>query len=372
MLKGIRIIDFSNYLPGPYATLRLAELGAEVIKVEPPNGDPARHLGVKKEGTGIIYLANNRQKKSITLNLKEEAGRDIALQLIQAADVVLESFRPGVMKKLSLDYESVIKHKEDIVYCSLTGYGDNGHFSKLGSHDLNYMGVSGVLAQLKDGSGKPIHPSIQIADYMGGFAVTERILAGLVSKSLTGKGSYHCISIAEVLTSIMGNHLLIEKETGDLTGISLLNGKIISYAIYETKDSRYVTLAAGELKFWKNFCQAVGKDEWIAAHFSTAEENNPVYEQMKKLFKSRNLVEWIEFGQNVDCCLTPILEANELLEFSLFKEKSTVYTSNQGLLQVKMHGDIQVKQATPPPVSDEHKEVVLKGLLGAGEEQIGI
>ncbi|TCJ01311.1 CaiB/BaiF CoA transferase family protein [Cytobacillus praedii] len=360
MLDGIRIIDFTNYLPGPYATMRLAELGAEVIKIEPVKGDPARELGVKKDDTGIVFLANNRQKKSITLNLKEIEGRERALQLIKTADAVLESFRPGVMKKLGLDYERVITHKDDIVYCSLTGYGNAGTFSHLGGHDINFMAVSGVLSQLKDEYGKLVHPSIQIADYMGGMAASERILAGLVSKRLTGKGSYHCISIAETVASIMGIHLLIEQETGDQTGIKEINGKFVSYAIYETKDLRYVTLGAIETKFWFNFCQALGRDDWMNAHFSKAEMNNPVYMQVSDLFRSRNLAEWIEFGKKVDCCLSPVLEPNELQSFEPFNEKEIIFKTHTGSLSVKMHGDQKQNGASSPSLGEHTEEILSK------------
>ncbi|WP_102275113.1 CaiB/BaiF CoA transferase family protein [Cytobacillus massiliigabonensis] len=367
MLEGVRIIDFSNYLPGPFATMRLAELGAEVIKVEAIDGDPARRLGIKKNDTGIVFLANNRKKKSITLNLKEEAGKEQALQLIKTADALLESFRPGVMRKLGLDYKSVINHKEDIVYCSLTGYGEYGSFSHLGSHDLNYMGVSGVLSQLKDENGKPVHPSIQIADYIGGMAASERILAGIVSKPLTVRGSYHNISIAETVASIMGNHLLIQQETGDKTGIGELNGNLISYAIYETKDNRYVTLGALEPKFWLNFCHALGRDEWIKAHFSKAETNNPIYTQVRELFQSKNLAEWLEFGEKVDCCLAPVLEPNELYSFPPFQEKEIVYKDNFGSLSVKMHGDQKQNGASSPALGENMQEIAAELIRKASE-----
>ncbi|MFC0415061.1 CaiB/BaiF CoA transferase family protein [Cytobacillus solani] len=367
MLKGVRIIDFSNYLPGPYATMRLAELGAEVIKVEPIEGDPARHLGIKKDDTGIVFLANNRQKKSIALNLKEKEGIELALKLIETADAVLESFRPGVMKKLGLDYETVIKHKEDIVYCSLTGYGNAGSFSHLGSHDINYMGVSGVLSQLKDERGKPVHPSIQIGDYLGGMAASERILAGIVAKILTGKGSYHCISIAETVASIMGNHLLIAQETDDQTGIKELNGVLVSYAMYETKDHRYVTLGALEQKFWLNFCQALGRDEWINAHFSKAETNNPVFMQVCELFRSRELTEWMEFGKIVDCCLTPVLEPNELHSFAYFQEKEILWENNNESMYVKMHRNQKQNGASSPALGQNTKELVAELIRKASE-----
>lgn len=363
MLNGLKVIDFTNYLPGPYATLRLAELGAEIIKVEPPEGDPARHTGLSKQGNGLVFLANNRQKKSIILNLKEKEGYDNALKLITIADVVLESFRPGVMEKLGLGYEAVQKVKPDIVYCSISGYGQKGLLSKLGNHDLNYMALSGVLAQFKDKAGKPVHPSITVADYLGGFAANERILAGLVSRALTGKGSYHSISITDQLVSLLGNHVMVEKETGAGNGINVLNGGIVSYALYETSDGRFMSIGALEPKFWTNFCRAQGREEWIQAHFSTTDESNPVFQELTALFKSITFYEWIAFSQKVDCCLAPVLEIGELNNNPYFREKELIFPSSWGDYQVKMHSDLEQESIAPPPQKNEHKDEILNNIL---------
>ncbi|MED3624776.1 CaiB/BaiF CoA transferase family protein [Neobacillus thermocopriae] len=363
MLKGIRVIDFTNYLPGPFATLRLAELGAEIIKIEPPGGDPARHTGITKNGNGIIFQANNRQKKSMTLNLKHNEEVEIALKLISSADVVIESFRPGVMEKLGLGYEDAKKVKPDIVYCSITGYGQEGQLSTLGNHDINYMALSGILSQFKDKTGRPVHPSITLADYLGGFAANERILAGLVSRSLTGNGSYHSISITDQLVSLLGNHVMVEKELNQARGIPILNGSIISYALYETSDGRYMSLGALEPKFWQNFCQAHGREDWITEHFSKTEDTNPVFQEVTALFKSKTFYEWIEFAQKVDCCLAPVLEIGELQDNPYFKEKQLIFKSPWGDYQVKMHSDLPQKTLTPPPKKDEHKEEILENIL---------
>lgn len=363
MLQGIKVIDFTNYLPGPFATLRLAELGAEIIKVEPPGGDPARNTGISKQGNGIVFLANNRQKKSITLNLKEKEGLETALKLIATADVVIESFRPGVMENLGLGYEAVRKVKPDIVYCSISGYGQNGTLSKLGNHDINYMALSGVLAQLKDKTGKPVHPSITLADYLGGFAANERILAGLVSKALTGKGTYHSISITDQLVSLLGNHIMVEKETGEGTGINVLNGSIISYAIYETMDGRYMSLGALELKFWRNFCLTHGREDWVTAHFSNTVETNRVFREVTALFKSKTFYEWMEFAQKVDCCMAPVLEIGELSDHPYFKEKDLLFASSWGDCQVRMHSDVEQGTIAPPPKKGEHKNEILNNIL---------
>ncbi|MFL6555337.1 MAG: CaiB/BaiF CoA transferase family protein [Bacillus sp. (in: firmicutes)] len=363
MLKGVKVIDFTNYLPGPFATLRLAEMGAEIIKVEPPEGDPARNTGISKQGDGLVFLANNRQKKSITLNLKEKEGVETAHKLIANADVVLESFRPGVMEKLGLGYEAVQKVKPDIVYCSISGYGQKGLLSKLGNHDINYMALSGVLAQFKDQAGKPVHPSITVADYLGGYAANERILAGLVSRALTGKGSYHSISITDQLVSLLGNHVMVEKETGAGNGINVLNGSIVSYALYETMDGRYMSIGALEPKFWDNFCKANGREEWCQAHFSKTDEFNPVFQEITALFKNRTFSEWIDFTQKVDCCMAPVLEVGELEDHPFFQEKELIFTSSWGDCQVKMHSDLNKESMTPPPKLNEHKDEILNNTV---------
>ena len=363
MLNGIKIIDFTNYIPGPFATLRLSELGAEVIKVEAPEGDPARNTG-----KGYVYDAHNRGKKSIVINLKHEEGKRIALELIAGADSVIESFRPGVMEKLGLGYEAVSGINPGIVYCSLTGYGDSGAMSQFGSHDLNYMSLSGALSQLKDGSGRPIHPTNTFADYIGGMAASERILAGLVARGTTGRGSYHCISIVESMASLMANHVLIEKETGYPHGVSVLNGTTISYALYETKDGRHVSLGALEPKFWRNFCEALGREEWLQAHYSKPERSNQVYREMTDLFKSKTLSEWSEFAMRVDSCLAPVLEAGEIAEFPFYKAKEFVF--DQG--QIKMHGDIGGDSGSCPPEKGGQTEEILRGWLGATDEQMEV
>ncbi|MGG1676231.1 CaiB/BaiF CoA transferase family protein [Neobacillus sp. NRS-1170] len=363
MLDRIRVIDFTNYLPGPFATLRLADLGAEIIKVEPPGGDPARHTGMSQNIDGIVFQANNRQKKSITLNLKEKEGLETALKLISNADVVIESFRPGVMGKLGLGFEDVQKVKPDIVYCSISGYGQKGLLSGLGNHDINYMALSGVLAQLKDKQGRPVHPSITFADYLGGYAANERILAGLVSRFLTGKGSYHSISITDQLVSLLGNHVMVEKDVGEGTGISVLNGSIIAYALYETRDGRFMSMGALEPKFWENFCMAHGREDWIRAHFSKTDESNPVYQEVKAIFKSKPFFEWIEFAQKVDCCMAPVMEIGELQNNPYFKEKELIFTSSWGDCQVKMHSDLVQEHVAGPPKIGEHKNEILNSIL---------
>lgn len=365
MLSDILVIDFSQNLPGPYATLRLADRGAQIVKVETPQGDPARKPKMKDQGDSYLFRAHGRNKKSVVLNLKEESQRYVALDLIRQADVVLESFRPGVTKRLGISYEDVVEVNPQIVYCSLSGYGQKGPLHQMGSHDINYMAISGTLAQMTDEQGVPIVPSMTYADMIGGMAASEAILAGLIQRGKTGKGTYLDISLTDVMISLMTNHVLIESATGQRRGLKKLHNSLICYGIYQTKDKRFISLGALEPKFWENFCLAVKKPEWLDAHYSPQTADNPVFEEVKWLFSSRTLAEWTSFSMEVDCCLAPILEAGELHLHPHLQERGLI-EELWGLRYVatcyQSEGSA-LHEATPAPKVGEHTEEWLTRLM---------
>ncbi|MBM7647711.1 crotonobetainyl-CoA:carnitine CoA-transferase CaiB-like acyl-CoA transferase [Bacillus ectoiniformans] len=346
MLEGIKVIDFTQYLPGPFATLRLGDLGAEVIKIERPEGDPARQLS-----GGKVFQANNRNKQSVALNIKDPSDRETAKRMIQQADVVIESFRPGVLESLGLGYEEIQKLHPGIVYCSLTGYGQTGALSKLGSHDINYMALSGLLSQMKDENNRPVHPSLTFADLIGGMAASEAILAALVKKAKTGTGSYIDLAITDAAISLLTTHL----QYPEGRGVKGLEGGTISYRLYETKDGRFMSLGALEPKFWQNFCQAAGHEEWGRWHLERAIPGNEAFEAVTQLFLSRTFAEWMEFSERVDCCLAPVLETYEV--------ESSTYNQSRGLITQSPWNDMQVQTTArpramnPPPKLNEHHDL---------------
>ena len=369
MLKGIRVIDFSQYLPGPNTTLRLADLGAEIIKVESPSGDPARYPLEQDGRERYVFRAQNRDKKSIVLNLKEPTEQQIAMDLIKQADVVIESFRPGVTKRLGISYEEIIKEKPDIVYCSLSGYGQTGEMSHLGSHDLNYMALSGVLSQFKDDEGRPVHPSTTIADLVGGVVASESIVAALLQKERTGKGAYLDLALADVAATLMTNHVMIESATGKQNGIERLHKKLICYGLYETKDGRFISLGALEAKFWENFCLAVDKEEWIQAHLTAPVETNLVYGEVQTLFASRTFVEWSLFSQQVDCCMAPVLESGELATHPYYKTRNLIQERwGHNYVATRFNdGESLLDDSTAAPKHGEHTEDLLGKLVHASK-----
>lgn len=324
-LAGIRVLDVTYYVPGPFTGKRLAELGAEVIKVEPPSGDPSRGMG-----GGIVHRAHNAGKQIIQLDLKSEEGKQEMLEWVRSADVVVETFRPGVMKKLGLDYETAKQLKPDIVYCSLSGYGQTGRLANLGSHDLNYLALSGALDQLRDDNGRPIHPTNTLADYTGGLLASEQILAALIRKFRTGQGIYLDIALAAVMAEFLPNHDAYRAAGLSDHGVPEIGGGRISYAIYETKDGRYVTLGALEDKFWRNFCALAGRPDWES--WSGVAPDTPQHAEVCAFFKTKSWQQWYELSLNHDCCLAPVLSADERHDHPFFQDRAAQLTGSETYL----------------------------------------
>ena len=315
------MLDVTQLLPGPFATQRLADMGAEVIKVEPPQGDSARRLGRLAKGTGIVFLANNDGKQLLNVDLKTEAGLRQVMEIAATADVVLEGFRPGTADRLGIGYDQLQKINPSVVYCSLTGYGQPpSRLASLAGHDLNYAARSGLLSQLKDKGGQPIVPNVQFADVISGLIAVERIVSALVHKERTGQGAYLDVSMTAALQELLNIHAMTVNEFGVEDGIPEITGQFVCYHLYSTKDGKTVSLAALEDKFWKNFCQAVDRPDWMDHQFAPAEEQHPIYEQIRALFLQRTMKEWTVLGETEDCCLQPVLSIREAFfgeEYSL-------------------------------------------------------
>lgn len=361
MLSGVKIIDLTRYLPGPHATLRLADMGAEVIKIEEPGGDPGRRLAVvKADGmeNSAMFLSQNRGKKGITANLKDSDDLKKVLNLVKDADVFVESFRPKVAAKLGLGYEALKKINPKIVYCSISGYGQDSPLSSLGGHDINYMALCGMLSQIKDNSGKPVKPAFSFADMIAGVALSEAVLYGLLHSKMHGESVYIDFSMTDSLLSIMGMQVMYR----GLAGAEKENYVPVAYNIYETKDARFVTLGAIEPKFWENFCKAVGREDLIKQQFSPASDQNPAYLEVAAEFKKRDFQFWAGFASETDCCLMPVYEPGEMQEHP--------YVANRRMIQKKwnqMHtatryipsGSV-LDSSFPPPYPGEYNNSIKK------------
>ncbi len=303
-LAGIRVLDLSRLLPGPFCTLLLAEMGAEVIKVETPlAGDYAR-LAPPHLGLGNIFEATNRNKKSIALNYRNARGREIFLQLAKDADVVFETFRPGAVKRWGMDYDAVRAVNPRVIYCSLSGYGQTGPYRDRAGHDLNYLGVGGLLALNGAAGGPPIPPGVQIADLAGGMLAAIAILGTLTGRQRTGQGTYLDVAMLDAVIAWVAPLLDPafpgsgqNPERGRMT----LAGGLPCYNVYATADGKFITLGALEPNFWTTFCNAVERADLIPRQFEYG-----AIPEVAAIFREQTREEWLARFENVDACVEPV------------------------------------------------------------------
>ncbi len=368
MLKGLKVLDFSRYLPGPYASLRLAEWGAEVVKVETaPLGDPARKMEPYLEETGAVHLACNHGKKSLLVDIKTGKDLPVIHQLLEKADVVIESYRPGIADRIGIGYQKAKELNPEIIYCSLSGYGQRGAMKQMGGHDLNYMAVSGMLHGLAGHGGTLSVPDMTAADLAGGMAAAEAILAAYIHRLKTGEGAYLDISLVDALLSWQGVNNMMSQAEGRGTSLGEELRKVISYQVYETKDGRFMALGALEEKFWVNFCRAIGQEAWIPYHRSPASPGNPVYKEVQELFSQHDFSYWSRLAEKVDACLTPVLTQTEALVHPLAKERKALREVTFKEKRFHAVNAVPGRKATDASYIaelGEHSEEILKDWLG--------
>lgn len=315
-LTGIRVLDMSRLLPGPYCTMLLADFGAEVIKIEEPGkGDYSRSFPPFLKDFGYWHLQLNRNKQSVVLNLKSEEGKKIFLELVKTADVVVESYRPGVLKKLGVDYEAAAKVNPKIIYCSLSGYGSKGPLAHKADHDLGYLSLAGVTAMSGEADGAPAIPGVLMADMNAALSAGMSIMIALRHAALTGQGQEIDISLFNVAMNLMPGAASLFFGSGFVAerGNNWLTGAYANYNIYATADGRYVSVGCLEKKFWRNLCMGLGKEEII--DMIDDESNHPyLKEQLAAAFKQKTMREWEEFFADKDACVTPVLNFKEAVE----------------------------------------------------------
>lgn len=316
-LEGIRVLDLSRYLPGPFCTQILADFGAEVIKVEDPGGgDLGRKLTPLIEDQSARFYTVNRNKKSITLDLRKEEGKEIFKRLLLNSDIVIDQFRPGVMEKMGLAYETLREINDGIIYCAISGYGQTGPLRDAAGHDLNYLSIAGVTELTGTCEGRPAMSGVQIADIAGGtlYAVIAILLA-LASREKTGKGQLCDVAMLDGSISLLSYTLGEWSGWGQLPerGDDVLTGGYACYNVYETKDKRYVSLGAVEDKFWAEFCRKIKRDEYIPYQWGK-ERQVEIIADIRAIMKGKTQPEWVKFFEDSDICFTPILTLEEMCE----------------------------------------------------------
>ncbi len=317
-LKGYRILDFTKLLPGPLATMWMAQQGAEVIKVESPKSpDPVRWYPPMEDGVSVYYNALNAGKKSLSIDYREEEGREAILKLVETADVLIEQFRPGVLSAFGLGYDELKKRNKNIILVSITGYGQTGEMANTPGHDINYLSYSGILDAQRDKAGNPVMSGAQIADVAGGSMMAlNATTTALLHRERTGQGQHADISMTHNVSVLQSMRIAEEKVTG--TSAGHLSGKLASYNVYRCADGRHLALGALEPKFWQKFCNLVEKPDWGARILEP--DQTKLKAEVSELFASEPLNHWTDKLENEDVCLSPVLTVMEAMNHSLFNQ----------------------------------------------------
>jgi crotonobetainyl-CoA:carnitine CoA-transferase CaiB-like acyl-CoA transferase len=380
-LSDVRVLDLSRLLPGGFCSLLLADFGSEVLKVEDTGmGDyvrwsPPYYEGAEDSAKSALYLALNRGKRSIRLNLKDERGQEVLLRLARDYDVLIESFRPGVMDRLGVGYERLRAENPGLVYCAITGYGQDGPYRDRSGHDMNYLGLIGLLGLTGERDGPPVQAAGQIADVGGGAQMAAfGILAALRERERSGEGQLVDVSMSDGALSwlalVAGRYLCdgMTPHRGDLE----LAGAIICYRPYACKDG-YVTLGALEPKFWQAWCRGVGREDLIGRQFERP--GSDAHAEVERIFLDRTRAEWREFASQHDCCLEPVLDLDEALDSELVRAREMVVEIDQpGAGSVRQLG-VPVKMGRTPgapqgpgPALGEHTDEVLEAAGYSADE----
>lgn len=377
-LEGLRVLDLTRLLPGGYATLLLADLGADVVKIEEPGkGDYIRWTPPMVGELSSGHIALNRNKRAITLNLKSPEGRELFTRLVERYDVVVESFRPGVMDRLGVGWEALRAVNERLVYCAISGYGQDGPRAGVAGHDLNYIGYAGAQSIIGDAA-RPVVPGLQIGDLAGGgMAAVIAILAALTRRASTGRGDFCDVSMMDGVVSWLSIHAATFFATGQVPQRERapLSGLYPCYRIYPAADG-WITVGALEPQFWAALCDALDRLDLKDDAYATGERRDEVVADLDKLFATRTRAEWMEHLDGKDVCVGPVNDFAEAFDDPQVRARAMVF-------EAELPGGVHVKQVgnpikigaggdeapwrLPPPRMGEHTDAVLAEIGMTGD-----
>jgi crotonobetainyl-CoA:carnitine CoA-transferase CaiB-like acyl-CoA transferase len=369
-LQTIRVLDLTRLLPGGYASLLMADLGADVVKIEEPGkGDYIRWTPPIVGEFSSAHIALNRNKRSVSLNLKMDAGRDAFLRLAEGCDVVLESFRPGVMDRLGIGWSALKDRNPALVYCAISGYGQNGPRVHEAGHDANYIGYAGVLGIIGEEGRRPALPGVQIGDLAGGgMAAVISILAALMRRSVTGRGEFCDVSMMDGAFSWLSIHAAEFVATGNEPQRERmhLSGAYPCYRVYAASDG-WITVGALEPQFWSALCDALDRPDLAGDAFATGDRRDEVVAELDRIFSKRTRAEWLEAFAGRDVCVGPVNNFGEAFEDPQVRARSMIVEADvPGAGTWKHVGNpLKIGESSdglvrlPPPQLGEHTEEVL-------------
>ena len=368
-LEGIKILDLSRLFPGPYCSMILADLGADVLRIE-----DRRFTG---EGPGMPTVMRN--KRHMTLNLKHPQGKDIFYRLAREGDVILEGFRPGVTARLGIDYESIKRINTKIIYCSVTGYGQDGPYRNMVGHDVNYLSFGGVLGLNGEAGGDPVIPPIQVADMAaGGMNAALGIMGALIARQRTGRGQYIDISMLDGIVAMLPFPVSLLWGLGQnpRRGDTLLSGRYPCYSVYETREGGFISIGALEPRFWEALCRKLGREDFIPSQYDEGEKKEEIFSFLRATFKTKTREEWMEELKDVDVCLGKVLSLEETLgDPQVVSRRMVTDFADPRKGKMRLLSSPLKLSDTPPDIRTapadfgEHTEEVL-GELGFNADQI--
>jgi crotonobetainyl-CoA:carnitine CoA-transferase CaiB-like acyl-CoA transferase len=368
-LEGLRVIDLSLFLPGPLMTQFMADHGAEVIKVESPHeGEPNRGIGAKRDGVSVYFANTHRGKKSLALNLKDPAGVEVLMRLAEKSDVLVESFRPGVVDRLGVGYAQVAQRAPKIVYASIAAFGQSGPYRDLAAHDLATEAMAGVLSLNRGGDGRPAIPALPNADMLASMMTLSGVLMALYRREETGKGDYLDMAMADCLLACLPNNMgtaMTERRQPDLKEERALGGNAL-YGIYETKDRDFVVLAGQEAKFARNLLEPLGRPDLVAlCELPPGRGQDPVREFLASTFRTKTKAEWVEWFKGRDVAFAPMRTLPETLEDPHFKARGMVLKDARGWDHLGVPIRFRDEPARPDfeaPAHGQHTSGILRSL----------
>lgn len=380
-LEGIKVLDLTWQGPGPYCTMILGDLGAGVVRIGPPSAAGARQVDRKLDEKSVAFQAVNRNKSSILLNLKTEKGKAIFYRLVEKADVLVEAFRPSVTQRLGIDYPSLRKINHKIVYCSISGYGQDGPYRDLPGHDINYISMAGVLDAIGEAARAPAIPLNLIADYGAGAKdAVIGIITSILARDKTGKGQHIDISLTDSVISLLTDSILdyyFESGEGIRRGTHPLNGGFPYYNVYETKDGKFISLGCIEPWLWERFCRVIGKEDFIPfcfklehyLHVPEDKEWGEILSYLRRLFLTRTRDEWFDFLSQNDISVGKVRSLDEVFaDKQVLARRMVIEVEHPDGSKPRQVGIAIKLSDTPgtvrslPPLPGQHTESILSEL----------
>jgi crotonobetainyl-CoA:carnitine CoA-transferase CaiB-like acyl-CoA transferase len=376
-LAGVKVLDLSFFLPGPHLTMMMADHGAEVIKVEPyDGGEPVRNIGLRKAGHSVWFRNTHRGKRSLRLNLKHPDGKEILLRLAEKSDVLVEGFRPGVMDRLGVGYAHVAPRAPQLVYCSISAFGQTGRDRDKPAHDIAVEALAGVLSLNLGGDGRPANPGIPAGDMGASLIALAGILMALLKQRQTGRGDYLDVSLYDSLLAWTPNVQgpVFAEHRAHVVKHERNWGGAAFYNVYETKDARFVALGGVEHKFAENFLNKAGRPDLIPlCHQPPGPVQDPVKDYLRELFKSRTLAAWADWFEGVDVCWAPVRTLHEAMFDPATAERGMLLVDGEGVEHLGVPIRFAREPASPDfsvPAFGEHSEAIVRS-VGYGDAEIG-